>query len=139
VAAPGVNKYAIAAELAGVELVASETEGMAVPVKAPGHEYGPKVFWPQQRVTSRGLYRFLGLAWTARWARETRGMADWIRLYRKSTWVQGIASDMGVRLPRSLFELDRARLREMLSEAAAIVPPHLREDEYKEALRWAER
>ena len=128
------RRYLIAAELAGVVICDHGWNDTRCVNQRPPH-----VPFRQQNYTKRGLYRLLEDAWHARWGEATRDLEEWQRLYRRGKWINGLATDMHVVLPRSLFTELRARLREQLSKAGADIPPRLRSTEYHEATKWARR
>lgn len=106
-----------------------------------GPDGRPTVHFVRQRFTKAGLYLFLDRAWRALHprARPSRGHEKWDYYYRKGVWTQERAHELKVRLPRHLFDEDRAILREALSEYADRVPAHARPDKYKKAKQWARR
>lgn len=89
-----------------------------------------------RRFTKRSVYYFLHLAWMCESERRV-SPERWMNIYRRAIWIQSVAKEMKTRLPRNLFELERARLRESLSEYAARVPKYARPAEYEKAQRWA--
>jgi hypothetical protein len=93
------------------------------------------VHFYRQRYTRHGLYDFLLLAWRSK--HPDYAGERWQRDYACLRWVQTMARRLGVRLPRSLFDLDRAMLREQLSDYAYRVPSYARPVIYKEAKQWA--
>jgi len=93
------------------------------------------VHFYRQRYTRHGLHDFLWLAWRSNHPDHVG--EEWLRDYACYKWIQTTAGKLGVRLPRGLFELDRAMLRERLSEYAYRVPNYARPATYKEAKQWA--
>jgi hypothetical protein len=128
--------YALAADLAGVKWCPKPEcafKGSSEPLI---------VHFARSRYTKRGLFGFLYLAWYSRHVyhllEQHPHPERWMVRYRRNSWIQGMASDMHVRLPRSLFDYDRAKLREELSEYASRVPNHARpKEEYHDAKQWA--
>jgi hypothetical protein len=94
------------------------------------------VHFARVRYTKAGLYHFLWLAWRST-HQDPLDMERWEYDFACYKWIQTTAGELGVRLPRSLFELDRATLREALSQYAHRVPHYARPARYKEAKQWA--
>lgn len=94
---------------------------------------------PPSRITKRGVHYFLHMAWMCSQSDTYLNGPKWLFIYRKNVWIQWTAKKAKVRLPRSLFELDRARLREALSDYSSMVPAYARPPAYEAAKKWAER
>ena len=120
-----MNQYEIAAEMTGVEWRRSFSGG--------NDWQRGVVYFKDRRQTKRGLYEFLNLAYGARYGEG--GPPRWLYIYRRAKWVQQMAADMHRRLPRSLFEIDRAQVREGLSKESR----WLESDEVEAARKWARR
>lgn len=89
-----------------------------------------------KRFTKRKVYDFLHYAWISR---EDIPVHDekWKNIYERAIWIQSMAREAQTRLPRDLFAIERARLREALSEYASRVPKFARPPGYEVAQRWA--
>jgi len=121
-----MTQYEVAAEMAGVNWCRC----------AKGNHWenlgdGGIVHFIPRRETKRGLYDFLMLAYGARYGDRTH--PAWRYYFRRAKWVQQMASDMHRRLPRSLFDEDRARIREGLTKE------WLQDDEVLRARQWSRR
>ena len=87
------------------------------------------------RYTSRGALWFLKEAHWATMIKKPEGLPR----YERAMWINATAKRAGIRIPRSVWEEERARMREDLSRYARHIPPKSRSPEYEKAVRWAER
>ena len=98
------------------------------------------VHWRNRRVTRPGIYKLLrAIAWGQN---ELSGLPDWRQVYLLNHEVLELTKLVGVRLPREVFELDRAKLRYLLSkytqrDRRRMTPSE--QDDFRAALRWAAR
>lgn len=70
-----------------------------------------KIHWQERRMTRSGLRRFLmEAAEIALYRDGYRGGGLGERIWLQNTWAYRTAMSLGVRLPRRLSELDRARV-----------------------------
>jgi hypothetical protein len=90
-----------------------------------------------KRFTKRSVYFFLHHAFMCTRADTLISEEKYRFQWAKSLYIREQAEKVKTRLPRSLFELDRARLREALSEYASRVPKYARPADYDAAKRWA--
>lgn len=100
-----------------------------------GHTSGA-IHVPRERFTERGAFTLLMQAADGKivWHAER-----WRWRYHRALWVTETARQAKVRLSRTVWQQERALLREELSEYAARVPSYARPDEYDKAVRWAAR
>jgi len=99
------------------------------------------VHWRDRRFTRPGLYKLLRKL-TQFQNPSLDVFPTWRRLYLLNKEVLRLARDLGVRLPRSAFDLDRARLRLALSDYKLADRRRMTPSEQKDfraALRWAAR
>jgi len=125
-----MTQYDIAAEMTGITWCPSSSI-----CRTSLHNDWVKgvVHFSTRRQTKRGLYEFLVLAYGAKYGEAWP--PRWRYLWMRSLWVQRMAADMHRRLPRSLFDEDRARVRELISKE----DEWHRGDETRNAARWARK
>lgn len=76
-------------------------------------EYGDRdacVHWTERRMTKRGLRRFLKHVASAKWPEQMVG-ERFVVLYHQNIQADGLARLLGIRIPRSLADQDRAMVR----------------------------
>jgi hypothetical protein len=98
------------------------------------------VHWRKRRVTKAGIYKILR---RIVWQTDTfEGLPAWRQIFLINHQVLAFARQARVRLPRKVFELDRARLRHELSgytnEDIRRMTPSEQTD-FRAARRWAAR
>lgn len=102
---------------------------------------GRTVHWRDRRVTRAGMYKMLRRIAVQQNTILSR-FPPWQRTYLINQDVLAMAREIGVRLPREVFEVDRAKLRHELSGFTVRDRqrwlPSERYD-YKRAVRWAAR
>jgi len=125
-----MNQYQTAAELTGVTWCQS---GLFCTSLHNDWSNDREVHFTTRRQTKRGLYEFLVLAYGARYGESWP--PRWRFLWQRCLWVQKMAAEMHRRLPRSLFDEDRARVRELISKE----DEWHRDDEVRSAARWARK
>jgi hypothetical protein len=87
------------------------------------------IHWTDRRVTRAGLRMFLMLVAQCIHS-DWESLPEWRRLYVSNTWAFNQSLKAGVRLPATLSDTDRARVRWLISKEEN-VPDEVR--------RWANR
>jgi hypothetical protein len=100
-----------------------------------GHT-GPSIHVIRDRFTQRGAFMLLCEAYDkiGTWHREA-----WLWRWQRVRWIIATTAGARMRLKRSVWDYDRARMREELSEYAERIPTYARHEEYAKACRWAAR
>lgn len=87
------------------------------------------VHWSDRRMTKAGLRRYLMLV-ASQLLFDFQNLPTWDRLYRANVWAAKAAKQLHVRIPFRLSEIDRARVRWLISKDPA-TPDRVK--------RWATR
>ena len=132
----GIMEFAVAADLAGVEWCRKDGCDHKGGKVEPGVVHMRRI-----RFTRTGLHTFLMAAYDARWGHDpdVRKRERWLRRYQRIAWVNVMAGDMNRSIPAKAWEIERARMREELSEYSSRVPTYARPDGYRKAARWSQR
>lgn len=108
--------------------------------KHDGVVVGRTIHWSTRRVTRPGIYKILR---KIAWAQEHLDQfPTWRQIYLLNADVLLMCRELGIRLPRTVFDLDRARLRFALGEYTLadrrrMIPSE--QTDFRAALRWAAR
>ena len=101
---------------------------------------GNVLHWRNRRMTQPGIYKLLR---KVAWSRSgLSGMPLWRQIYLLNQTVLDLAKELGVRLPRKTFDLDRAKLRYALGEHTLADRRRMtpsEQSDFKAAIRWAAR
>lgn len=105
-----------------------------------GFYVGGMMHWRDRRYTRPGAHKLLRKIVVGR--DPMTGLPAWRRIYLTNSEVLDLAKRARIRLPRSVFDLDRARLRYALSEYTVadrrrMTPSEQRD--FRAAVRWAAR
>lgn len=103
-------------------------------------EHGVAHF-PRERYTSAGAFNLMLLAYHAIHSDESVNIRRWDERWRRVRWVNMLSCKSGVRIPRKMWDLDRAYIREDISRYKRRVAIRSRSTnaEMAAAERWATR
>ena len=126
-----MTRYERLAEEAGVILCQKDRCAYAI---ASG-----TVHFPRERFSYTGAFQLLLLAYSARFTKSN--MLHWQDRWDRVLWVMAIARKAQVRLPKRVWEMERARMREAISryKRASEVRARHEISELTAAERWAAR
>lgn len=103
-------------------------------------EYGV-VHFPRERFSHAGAFNLMLLSYHAKHPEQPVNIRRWHERWRRVRWVNMLACMAGVRIPRKMWDLDRAYVREDISRYKRQVTIRSRSTnaEMAAAERWATR